>query len=213
MRIAGGPARAAVASFLGLTALLMAIVLAHKVGVLELTTTRRAIGVLVGLMALATGNLLPKLRPLSATRDSVAAITAAERTAGWILVLMGLTFVGLFALAPLDTARRLSAFVALGGLAIIQVDWLWVILRARLQAEPGGEPARWPSARRTIAAWLAVGLAYVLVTASLKYLFGDARWFADLGAWVLVASTVIYSALSVAASHGGHSPPPDGGER
>jgi hypothetical protein len=198
--------RSAVLGFLGLAALLMAAGLARKAGLIDPIVARRAIGILLGLMAMATGNFLPKLRPLGATGENVAAVTAAERTAGWILVLMGLAFVGLFALAPLATARSLSAIVALGGLAVIQVDWLWVILRSRPRAAAGG-PVRRPSSRRTIAAFLVLSLAYVLVTASLKYLLGDARWFADLGAWALIAFTVAYATFLVLSRRGRPTPP------
>lgn len=191
----------AVIGFLVLVALAVASAVAKRAGLIDASVARRAGGVLVGLMAIVTGNYLPKMRPLG-TMDGRAAIFAeAERTAGWILVFQGAAFVGLFAFAPIDLARSVSPVAGLGGAMMIAGDWLWV---ARVTRSPASRVSRSPlpqneraSERRTIAAWLLFACAYVLVTASLKLLTDGAPWVRELGSWSVVVFTGAYSLLYV----------------
>ncbi|HVP38631.1 MAG TPA: hypothetical protein VMS93_05540 [Candidatus Saccharimonadales bacterium] len=193
------PVRPAVAGFLLLTALAVACGFARRAGLLDAATGRRALGVLVGLMAMVTGNFLPKMRPLGAMGGDTGAVAAAERAAGWILVLLGVAYAALFALAPLDLAESLSPFVALGGIGLIAVDWIRVALRPRSRAREGAGTA--PTAgqsgaeRRTLAAWLLFALAYVVVAASLKVLSEGRPWARELASWSVIGFTIAYSLL------------------
>ena len=182
--------RPAAIGFLVLTAFAVATALANRAGLLDAFVARRAIGVLVGLMAIVIGNFVPKMRPLGATDRNLATVAASERMAGWILVLIGTTFVGLFTFAPLEEARALSPLVAGGGLVLIAGDWIWAARTGR-----SGSASRRPDTmeRRTVAAWLLFALAFVLITASLKLLTDDAPWVRGLGSWVVVGFTVLYS--------------------
>mgnify|MGYP003665890195 CR=1 FL=1 len=68
------------------------VVIAKESGQIDGVMAKRGVGALLGLMMVVTGNFLPKLIfPL--TRS--ARVGAAERLCGWILVLTGLTLVGL----------------------------------------------------------------------------------------------------------------------
>jgi hypothetical protein len=182
--------------FLGLTAVMAAAGLARRSGLLDATVTFRILGACIGLMAVVTGNFLPKMRPLGAgTLDSERA-AAAERRAGWLLVLMGLALVGLFVFAPPALARWVSSLVALAGVGLIELDWIWTAWTAR---SASGEAARPQSAaareRRTLAKWLLFGLAYVLVTASLKFITSDSQRFRELTTWSVVGFAITFSVL------------------
>jgi len=187
----------AVVGFLTLCALVVAAELARRTGLIDASAARRASGLLLGLMAIVTGNFLPKMRPLGAPVAYVASVTAAERTAGWILVLMGFALAGLFAFAPLEVARSSSPIVALGGLALIAGDWMWVVRVSRSRATEAGRARLEAGVHgRTIAVWLLFAVAYVLVTASIKFLADDARWVRQAGSWSLVAFTGGYFLVS-----------------
>jgi len=180
-------------AFLALCAVAVGAAVARKTGILTDPESRRAMGVVVGLMAVVTGNFLPKMRPLGATDDRIGTIAAAERTAGYILLIMGLAFAGLFLFAPLEVANSLSPIVALGGIVVIGLDWIWVAVRRRAPRSPSaGTPQGPPAGARTMATWLIFGVAYLLVIASLKMLSGNSPWVRELGTWVTTGFTTIY---------------------
>lgn len=200
------PVRQAVIGFLGLTALAVAVGLARRQGLVDADLARRASGVIVGLMAIVTGNFLPKLRPLGAAQNGVAAYAASERAAGWILLLSGVEFVLLFAFAPLRFARSMFPLVAFGSLFVIAADWIWVVLQARSRARriawDAGRPDARSEERRTISIWLLFGLAYVLVTAGFTFLADQATWARAVASWSVVAFTCAYAVLLVILDHG-----------
>jgi hypothetical protein len=180
--------------FLLLTAVMLAFAIAHRNGVVDATVAFRGIGTCVALMAIVTGNFLPKLRPLGATAGDVDRVAAAERRAGWLLVLMGLALAGVFLLAPVALARWIAPVVALGGVGLIELDWIWTVWITRPASGENvraqGAPAR---ERRRIAGSLLFGLAYVLVTASLKFISEDTSRLRSLGAWSVVGFAIAYS--------------------
>lgn len=189
MKSSGRVMGPAVIGFLGLSAIAVIAAMANRAGALDASVARRTIGMVVGLMAIVTGNFLPKLRPLGANEMNVGAVVAAERTAGWILVLLGIAFVVMFALVPLRIAVSLSPIAALGAVVLIAVDWIWVGRRRSI----AGEPTRRLTETRTVAAWLLFALGYVLVSASLKFLTDDSRSVRELGAWIVVGFIGAYS--------------------
>src|SRR5215469_215511 len=101
------PVRATVFSFLGLLGVVALFALAKGKGIIEPAVARRAIGLLVGAMIVIVGNLVPKLRPLNSPSSDPAEAGAAERSAGWTLVLAGIVYIALFAFA----IRRGRAFL------------------------------------------------------------------------------------------------------
>jgi len=195
--------------FLLVTAVMLGISLVRKAGLLDAEAASRALGVCLGLMAVVTGNFLPKMRPLGATTEHIERVAGAERRAGWMLVIMGLALVGLFLFAPLVLARWISTILTLGGVGLIEADWIWT---AWISHSRPGEPARSRDRaareRRTVAAWLFFGLAYVLVTAGLKFIAEDSSQVRALAAWSVVGFSIAYSlfyALIDFRRRGGHA--------
>jgi len=195
-RIAGSTWSAAI-GFLVLTALEVVATLAHNAGLLDVAMTRRVIGILVGLMAVVTGNFLPKMRPLAGTGDAGNA-ASAERTSGWILVLLGAAFAAMFAFAPLDLARSATPILALSAMALIAVDWILVAREARSSGAPAAGVARIEGrgARRNVTAWLLFSLAYVLLMISLKMMADDAA-ARGLAIWSVVGFAGLQALFSV----------------
>ena len=80
----------AVFAFISLVGMVTAIAAAKGMGFLEAAATRRAIGLLIGVMALVIGNFLPKLRPLNSPDANPAKEMEAERLPAGSLYLRGL---------------------------------------------------------------------------------------------------------------------------
>jgi hypothetical protein len=73
MRIAcSRPTARALFAFIGLVGIVTAVAAAKGMGFVEAASARRAIGVLIGVMALVVGNFLPKLRPLNSPEANPA---------------------------------------------------------------------------------------------------------------------------------------------
>jgi hypothetical protein len=186
-------ARAAFA-FLGLVGIVTAVAAAKGMGLLEATAARRAIGLLIGVMALVVGNFLPKLRPLNSPETNPAKGMAAERFAGWILVLAGVAYIGLFLFAPLAQAGRVSSVIGISALMAIAANWIWL-----------GRAALWRSRRfaglteeaedRKLIIWLLFAFAYVFVTASSMFLFHNRPWVHELGSWIVLGFGMTYAVL------------------
>lgn len=181
-------------SFLGLTAVALAIALAQSADVLEDDMATRAIGLIVGVMIVVTGNLVPKLRPLSTQRRDGAAV--AERFAGWALVLAGLGHVSAFAFEPLDRARFISAVIGIVAIGLIAVNWAEPIQRALSggYADAPHKPRAAKAQRLTVL--LLFAFFYVVATACTTYLFRGEPWFSDLTPWMTGMFIVAYAALS-----------------
>ncbi len=189
-----GPVRTAVVGFLCLVAFSAAVALASRTGVLDAGLARRAIGVIVGLMMIVTGNLLPKMRPLRTLAMHRAPTTTAERTAGWILVLAGMASVSAFVLAPLAAAKSLMSALGFGALAAIAVSWLWLGVLRRDSAVVTTPPNRRASKKRDLIVWLLFGFLYVLITACIAFGFGA---YANLAPWLMVAFGAGYAAVAI----------------
>ena len=108
---------------MSLVGILAAVAAAKGMGFLEAGAARRAIGLLIGVMALVIRNFLPKLRPLNSPHANPAKGMAAERSAGWILVLAGTAYIALFLFAQLDQAGRLSSVIGISALVAIAANW------------------------------------------------------------------------------------------
>ena len=79
--------------------------LARSAGLADADTVRRAGQVLIGLALCAWANLMPKqLGPARASPRAEAATQAVLRTGGRVLVLGGLAYAAVWALAPLAVA-------------------------------------------------------------------------------------------------------------
>jgi hypothetical protein len=189
------PVKAAVFSFLGALAILTAIAVASRLGALEAGDAKRAIGLAIGAMIIAIGNSLPKLRPLSLASGNSKA-SAAERFAGWILVLAGIVYIALFAFAPLEQARRLASIIGIGTLLAIAVNWTWLaqsILRRRQIPDERVPLSKQAVEKRKLTAYLLLAFFYVFATACVKFLFDDKAWALEFASWLAVGFTIIYA--------------------
>ena len=182
-------------AFIGLVGILTAVAGAKGMGFLEAAAARRAIGLLIGVMALVIGNFLPKLRPLHSPGANPAKGMAAERSAGWILVLAGTAYIVLFLFEPLDQAGRLSSAIGIIALVAIAAKWGWlgrVALFGRQIAEKTDGLSERAEGRRLVV-WLLAAFSYVFATACLVFLFPNRPWVHDLGSWIVLGFGIMYA--------------------
>ena len=192
------PTARALFAFIGLVGTVTAVAVAKGVGLLEAAAARRAIGLLIGLMALVIGNFLPKLRPLNSPDANPAEGRAAERFAGWILVLAGIAYIALFLFAPLDQAGRFSSVLGVCALMAIAANWVWlrraVLWRSRqIARKTAGLTER--AKERKLVIWLLFAFAYVFATASSVFLFHNRPWVHDFGSWIVLGFGMVYAVL------------------
>jgi hypothetical protein len=103
--------------------------LAREFGLLGMDAGKRGAAAMMGLMLSACGNVLPKIaRRLELGRDVAAAYASADRVAGWVLVMTGFAWVGIWLFAPIETAPIGASLVGLGGFFAALGLWL---LKAR----------------------------------------------------------------------------------
>lgn len=193
------PVRSTVIGFLSLTTIAVAITLARATGLIEVALEQRVLGLVIGAMIAVTGNFLPKMRPLNTARGNRARATAAERLAGWVLLLAGIVYLALFAFAQLDQARRVSSIIGIGAILVIAADWAWlarsVLSSAGKQLEDAPELSRSAMQTRKLAASLLIAFFFVLAVACVTFLFGDTPWGHQIGSWSIVAFSSIYALL------------------
>jgi hypothetical protein len=180
--------RAYIAMF---TAVLACAVLALVFGVGKLTGTldplvaRRGVGVLIGVILMATGNFVPKLRLLQPALRAGQS-DAIDRFAGWIFVICGFAFAAIFLLAPADKIFIVPPLIVLAGFLAVAARWLM---------SEGKEPGRLSLQKTPGGLLLATMLAGVLWTCAIFFadaVWGDtvSRWMAILYAFVLVGFSV-----------------------
>ena len=84
----------------------LCLTLIHRQGMIDQDTVTRGVMVLIGLGIAAFGNAMPKTldgpQPLS--RRDASAQQAIKRVSGWMMLLGGLVYAGLWAFAPRDVA-------------------------------------------------------------------------------------------------------------
>ncbi len=198
------PAKRAVYAFMGLMVVAVALAIATKTGVIDSVFEARLQGVLIGVMVIVMGNLLPKLRPLNAHGGEPAAVTAAERLAGWLLVLAGIAQTAFFLFAPLEQARPISSLIGIGAIVIVAVSWTRLAilaLKRRDTRSSGHVPAKRAAEQRQVVAWLMFAFFYVFATACLTFLFKDQRWFHTFMSWMLIGAVFLYALLYTILGH------------
>lgn len=187
----------AVIGFLALTALSVASVIASRTGLIDVSASRRVIGVLVGLMAMLTGNFIPKMRPLGGVNREFEIVAAAELTAGWILMLLGASYALLFAFAPIALVRSTAPLIALVGLALVAGNWIWVAVMPKAVPPGTEQPSPASVQRRNLAVKLMFALTYVLVVASLKMVSDGAGWTQELATWSLISFCIVQAVMTL----------------
>jgi hypothetical protein len=184
-----------VLAFLALTAVATAFGLGTRFGAINPGLARRGIGTAIGAMFVVAGNFLPKMRPLNTGADP-ATMTAAERVAGWLLVVVGVADIGLFMLARLEVARSISSIIGIGALIVIALNWAWLargLMFGRYTTEAQATPQRAPTERRRIMAWLLFAIFYLAVTAWLKVFVSDPAATDKAAVWMLLTFSIIFA--------------------
>ncbi|WP_306253037.1 hypothetical protein [Parvularcula sp. IMCC14364] len=103
----------------------LGVVLVEEVGLVGPGFEKRAVGVFLGLMLVMTGNFLPKtVRPLTAENCDPARAMATERFAGWVFVLAGLVYAGIWLFAPIEQAPLGSSLIGLAAFFVVLAAWL-----------------------------------------------------------------------------------------
>ena len=108
----------------GLVVAVLAFAAAKEFGIVEGAVAKRAVAMIFGVILIVTGNLLPKLvLPLSAQRRDPVRAKAAERIAGWILVLAGILYITVWFLTPPADAMLISSAIGLGAFVLASAAW------------------------------------------------------------------------------------------
>lgn len=194
------PVKMAVYWFMGLMGLAIALALASQLGAIDATAEKRALGMLIGVVVVVIGNLLPKMRPLSTRGADPARATAAERLAGWLLVLAGLAYIGLFLFLPLERARPIAAVTGVGAIVLVTLSWTRLALRrasrSHAAAKNANDESRPAVEQRKVVASLLFAFFYLFATACVAYFFDDQAWFHEYASWNLVGFWFVYAVLS-----------------
>ena len=198
-----GPMRKVMVAFMGFTAVAATFAAAEKMGLLEAVVVKRALGFLLGMLVVVIGNFLPKIRPLNAPgANPTKAAAVAERFAGWILVAVGMAFVLLFAIAPLEKARTISSILGIAAMVLIAANWAWLLPGAIFGSRDTSEDAETERARaakkRKLIISLLFSFFYALATACTVFLLHDRRRIDEVGWWLFLGFWLIYTALTTA---------------
>ena len=187
--------KSALFGFLGAGLIAAAAAMMDRIGVVETDLANRIIGLALGLMIILIGNSLPKLRPFNRTRVNMRPATV-ERFSGWLLVLAGISWVALFALASLYEAKRVAALIGVGALAILAVSWIWAaVATVRNGAGPTPIANERVALKWQLTAALLFAFFYVFVVACLKFLVNQAEYANELSIWMLTAFWLLYAVL------------------
>lgn len=193
------PLKTMILGFLGFTLAAAALAVAQKMGFIEAPLEKRALGLIIGVMIIVTGNFLPKTRPLNAPGvNPPGPAAAAERFAGWTLFVVGIAYVALFAFAPLDQARQISSFLGIGALIYVAASWGWMLRGALLggREESPADRLRGAKKRRLIMPLL-FAFFYALATASAVFLLHNRRQIEEVAWWMFLGFWLLYAALMV----------------
>jgi hypothetical protein len=104
------------------------LTLANKVfGWIDSETATRGVMALIGLMLMTIGNGMPKQQegPPSQTVRDIAVRQSIARVGGWMMMLGGLIWVGLWAFAPRDLAE-VGSIAAVGTTTLVMIVYaIW----------------------------------------------------------------------------------------
>jgi hypothetical protein len=193
------PLKTMIFSFLGFTLAAAALAFAQKMGFIEAALEKRAMGLIIGVMVIVTGNFLPKTRPLHAPGvNPPGPAAAAERFAGWTLFVAGIAYIGLFALAPLDQARKISSIFGLGATIYVAASWAWMLRGALLGGQEQSAVDRQRAAeKRRLIVPLLLAFFYALATACVVFLLHSRRQIEEISWWMFLGFWLLYAALMV----------------
>ncbi len=118
--------RGSIAWAVGLIGLALVATLARKLGLVEGDTVTRIVMGAIGLMLVWYGNRMPKAFVPQASARRVA------RVGGWVMVLSGIVYAGVWMFAPLPVAVAGGCAAVLSGIAVTFVYCLSLRSKARV---------------------------------------------------------------------------------
>jgi hypothetical protein len=175
------PLRSVVITITGVLAVVAAVAIGRRTGVLEPELAKR-IGVLVfGVMLAVLGNYLPKF----AVPWSTPATAAARRFAGWVFVVAGGAYVATCLFAPMPHAVVASSIIGIGAFVLAGANWTRVVRHTGRvrgvdeEATLDGQPSA-AAGLAQAATYILLGLFFVFVIFLSDALWGDAvaQWMA-----------------------------------
>jgi hypothetical protein len=180
--------KVAISAFAGLCGVAVLVAIAHRSGLMADGSTRRALGIVVGLLAIVTGNFLPKFRLLSVPGNDPVRASSAEWFAGWTLVMAGIGYVALFSLLPLEYARVAAALLGSASIVAIAVNWAGLLKHALSPGE--GQSGQ----QRKKMIYLMFAFVFIFIEASVVS-FSNEPWVREVGSWMSVGFSVIFAVL------------------
>jgi sterol desaturase/sphingolipid hydroxylase (fatty acid hydroxylase superfamily) len=109
------------------------LTLANKAGWIDSETTTRGVMVLIGLMLVVIGNALPKQQdgPPAQTVSEAVVRQSITRVGGWALLLGGIIWTVLWAIAPRDVAQvgSIAAVATASAIMIAYAIWRYTAHR------------------------------------------------------------------------------------
>lgn len=143
-------------------------------GTLDPLVARRGVGAMLGLMLMAAGNFVPKLRLFAPALGAVPG-DALDRFAGWTLVLGGIAFAAFFLRGPAGQLFVVPPLIVLAGFLAVLARWL-----AERGPRAGHRPLPSTAGRRV----LVIILAAVLWTCAI--FLADAIWGDRVSRWMAI---------------------------
>ncbi|MFQ5525170.1 MAG: hypothetical protein ACE5GX_02805 [Thermoanaerobaculia bacterium] len=116
----------------------LALAFAVNLDFIDVATSERAQGVVLGLVLVICANLVPKtLEPLSARCDP-STQQALQRFSGWTLVLAGLGYSLAWLVLPIERARIPAMAIVAVGVVLVAGRLAWALTK-RQPARPGAD--------------------------------------------------------------------------
>lgn len=193
------PLKTMVLGFVGFTLAAGSLAFAQRMGFIQAPLEKRAMGLIIGVLVMVTGNFLPKTRPLNAPGvNPPGPAAAAERFAGWTLFVVGSAYIALFVFAPLDQARRISSILGIGAMIYVAASWAWMLRGALLGGqEESLDDRRRAAEKRKLILPLLFAFFYALATACVVFLLHNRSQVEKVGWWMFLGFWLLYAALMV----------------
>lgn len=191
------PLKTMMLGFLAFTLAAAGLAFAQKMGFIDAPLEKRAMGLILGAVIVVTGNFLPKTRPLTAPGvNPPGPAAAAERFAGWTLFVVGIAYIALFAFAPLDQARKISAVLGIAAMIYVAASWAWMLRGALSGGQEEMLTGKHRAAeKRKVIMPLLFAFFYVLATSSMVFLLHDRSQIEKAGWWMFLGFWLLYAAL------------------
>jgi hypothetical protein len=194
------PLKTMILGFLGFGLAAEALAFAEKMGFIDAPLEKRAMGLIIGAVIIVIGNFLPKTHPLTAPGvNPPGPAAAAERFAGWTLFVVGIAYIALFALAPLDQARKISSVLGIGAMIFVAASWGWMLRGALLggQEEESLADRQRAAKKRKLIVLLLFAFFYILATECMAFLLHNRSQIEAVSWWMFLGFGLLYSALMV----------------